>query len=324
MPKKLVIDVDPGIGDAIAIIAALLDPELDVLALTATSGCVSGAIATRNLQAIVEQLDIPKWPRIGAAATPPDPSTDSELTSRPAMRLLERLNGPGGLGEHVAEVAELLHHRESSKLLADLVKEEPNEITLLTLGPLQNVVAASERSQDFLNQLAGCVCLGGSLTVGGDVTAAAEANMLLAPEAARSVIRSAAPKLLIPLDVSNKVTLTLEQVQSLGSGKSRAGQFLHRLLQYALRAHHAHLGMESLLLREVVALAAIARPQLFRTEMVHLDVELRGELTRGMTIHDRRIDAASPNTAVAIDVDAAGVIDYLSDVILKYGRDSSD
>ena len=71
-------------------------------------------------------------------------------------------------------------------------------------------------------------------------------------------------------------------------------------------------------------MTAIARPQLFRTEMVHLDVELRGELTRGMPIHDRRIDAASPNTAVAIDVDAAGVIDYLSDVILKYGRDSSD
>lgn len=319
MPKKLIIDVDPGIGDAIAIIAALLDPELDVLALTATSGCVSGSTATRNLQTIVEQLDIPKWPRIGSAASA-EPQSDSDLAPRSALRLLEKLNGPTGLGDHAAEVAELHHRRESSKLLADLVREEPNAITLLTLGPLQNIVAACERSQDFLNQLSSCVCLGGSLAVGGDVTAAAEANILLAPEAARSVIRSNATKLFIPLDVSNKVLLTMEEVQRLGSGKSRASQFLHRLFHYSLRAHHAHLGMESLQVREVVALAAVARPQLFRTELVHLDVELRGDLTRGMTVYDRRLyEAAAPNTSVAVDVDAAGVIDYLNDVFLKHG-----
>lgn len=320
MPKKLVIDVDPGIGDAIAIVAALLDPQLDVVALTATSGCVPGPVATRNLQAIVEQLDVSKWPRIGAAPIATQAPTDVEQPPHPILRQLEKLNGPSGLGDHVAEVAELHHRRESSKLLSDVVREDPHGVTLLTLGPLQNVVAAGERSQDFLNLLAGCVCLGGSLSVGGDVTAAAEANILLAPEAARSVIRANAPKLLIPLDVSNKVLLTMNEVQRLGSGKSRAAQFLHRLLSYSLRAHHALLGMESLLIREVVALAAITRPKLFRTEMVSLDVELRGDLTRGMTVYDRRIaEASTPNTAVAIDVDAAGVVDYLMDVISNHG-----
>jgi inosine-uridine nucleoside N-ribohydrolase len=212
-----------------------------------------------------------------------------------------------------------LHHRkESSKLLAEVVRENPQEIVLLTLGPLQNVVAASERAPDFLNQLSACVCLGGSLSAGGDVTASAEANILMGPEAARAVLHAAAPKLLIPLDVSNKVLLTMDEAQRLTTGDSRVAKFLQHLFNYSLRAHHAHLGMESLLLREVVALAAVTQPQLFKTESVYLDVELRGELTRGMTIYDRRLfEAPSPNATVATDVDAAGVIDYLMDVVLR-------
>ena len=67
MTQKLIIDADPGIGDAVAIALALLDPDLDVVAVTATSGCVSGKDATRNIQAIVEMLDPPKWPRLGGS-----------------------------------------------------------------------------------------------------------------------------------------------------------------------------------------------------------------------------------------------------------------
>lgn len=313
MSRMLVIDVDPGIGDALAIIAALLDPDLDVIALTATEGCVSGEIATRNLHAIVEQAEVDKWPRIGVALE----KSDVESPAPPPRRLLEKLNGPTGLGEHASQVAELHHRRESSKLLSDLVREHPHQVTLLTLGPLGNLLAASERTADFLNQLEGFVCLGGAFGVNGDITAAAETNILLDPEAARIVLRASAPKFLVPLDVTNKVLLTLAEVQKLSAGNLGATPLLQRLLNFSLRAHHAHLGMESLLIREVVALAAVTRPELFRTEAMHVDVELRGELTRGMTIADRRtFEAPLPNVTVATEVDAAGVVDYLLDVVL--------
>src|SRR5262245_27647751 len=84
--RKLIIDLEPGIGDAVAAILAMLDPEIDLLALTPTSGSVSGGVATRNLHGIVIQIDPPKWPRIGAAEGP----DAGPRTTRPE---LSSLNG---------------------------------------------------------------------------------------------------------------------------------------------------------------------------------------------------------------------------------------
>lgn len=312
MSRKLIIDVDPGIGDAIAAVVAMLDPELDVLALTATPGCVSGEQATTNLQAIVEQLDASKWPRVGAAS----PSSVLEVDDVPALRNLRALNGPTGLGDWQFQVAELHHRKESSKLLIDLVRTYPYQVTLLTLGPLFNVSAACERDPEFLGLLEGLYCLGGAVSDGGDVTAAAEFNVFLNPEAARNVLRGPERKMLIPLDVTNKVTLTFEHFNRLQESSSRGARFLQRLLPYAFRAHHQYLGMEGILLREVVALAAVAQPQLFKSRRMSLDIETSGDLTRGMTVFDRRpFLAGDPNIEVATDVEAQGVLDYLLKVL---------
>src|SRR5262245_16751761 len=101
------IDLDPGIGDAVAAVLAMLDPEIDLLALTATAGCVTGKVATRNLHGILAQVDPPKWPRIGAAEAVP-------AARRPLLgKELEELNGPTGLGD-LEIVAPELHHRHES------------------------------------------------------------------------------------------------------------------------------------------------------------------------------------------------------------------
>ena len=162
MARKLIIDLDPGIGDALAVVAALQDPELDVVALTATAGCVSAAQATRNLQVIVDQVDPPKWPRLGAASETglPFSSTAGEVFQQCA-----RLHGKSGLGEHDFAVAELHHRHESAKLMIDLVRSEPDQITLLTLGPLTNVAVACERFPEFPSLLGNLVCLGGPETL---------------------------------------------------------------------------------------------------------------------------------------------------------------
>ncbi len=123
---------------------------------------------------------------------------------------------------------------------------------------------ACERAPDFLSLLKGLVCLGGSIEVGGDVTAAAEFNIYSDPIAARTVLRSPATKTLIPLDVSRKAILTFEQYDSLKTSEStRLGRFLKDLLPFAFRAHHELLGVEGVPLHEVAALAAISRPELF-------------------------------------------------------------
>ncbi|MDA1013092.1 MAG: nucleoside hydrolase [Planctomycetota bacterium] len=316
VPQKLIIDADPGIGDALAIVLALVDPEIEVVAITAVGGMVSGRDATRNVQSIVDQIDPPKWPRLGSSRV----LCASLNVEYGAMSISPTdLHGPSGLGDFQPKTAELHHPHDSPKLLADLVRESPNEITLLTLGPLTNVARACERSPEFLGQLGALVCCGGSVTADGDVTAAAEFNIFADPEAARFVLRSPASKTLVPLEIGTKVKLTLDQLDRIVEAADVTISILLReLLPFAFRAHHERLGQESLALQELAALTAVMHPRLFERKAMMIDVETSGELTRGMTVFDRRgIQQWQTNIDVLCDIDAQGVIDYLTRTIIR-------
>lgn len=311
MAQKLIIDADPGIGDALAIALAVLDPELDVLAVTGTAGCVSGPVATHNIQAIVEFIDPPKWPRLGTA------ESEVGCTGRgraDGASLPVLLNGEGGLGDFEFNVAELHHPHNSTRLMIDIVRSHPNEVTLLTLGPLTNVELAMERAPDFLGLVNRLVCMGGAVGCGGDVTAAAEFNIFANPTAARNVLLSPATKTLVPLDVSRQVVLTFGQFDRMQSqSNSGLSRLLARLLPFAFRSYHEHLGIEGIRLNEVAALAAISQQRLFEYEPVAIDVEVQGELTRGMTVFDRRgVAQWQTNIEVVSDIDSQGVLDYLT------------
>ena len=317
MAQKLIIDADPGIGDAIAIALAIFDPEIDVVAVTATAGCVDGHDATRNVQAIVEQLDPPKWPRLGESD-----ATASRIGRGFGGAMIDpsALNGESGLGDWEFRVADLHNRHESARLMIDIVRTQPYEITLLTLGPLTNVDLACERAPDFLGLLKGLVCLGGSVDGGGDVSAVAEFNVHSNPPAARTVLRSPATKTLVPLDLSSRVVLTFEHFNRLPTDETPAGRFLGELLPFAFRAYHESLGLEGICLHEVVALASLSRPRLFQSEPMAIDVELSGELTRGMTVFDRRgVRQWQTNIDVLREVDTQGVLDYFTQTIHKAG-----
>lgn len=316
MPNKLIIDVDPGIGDAIAVAVALLDPDVDVIALTATAGCVSGATASRNLQAIVELLDPAKWPRLGASdaplSFPPDSAPPGFLN--PAL-----LTGRNGLGDAAVPVAELHKPPEAVKLLIELVRQHPQEVTLLTLGPLTNVLAAHERDAEFLSLLKELVCLGGSIGVGGDATAAAEFNIFANPDAAHTILRSPATKTLVPLDVSQQVVLSYDQFARLSDvGISRAGKAILEWLQFGLRSAHEHLGLEGFALREIVGLVAVAQERFVHTSSMSLDIEIRDGLCRGVTVFDRRRTRQwKTNIDVVDSVDVQGVLDYFGRMLRR-------
>lgn len=311
LATKLIIDADAGIGDAVAIALALFDPDIEVLGLTATAGRVSVRHSLRNLQAVIDHLDPSRWPRVGRCAE--DLAVASANDPASAVQTVF-LNGETGLGDWNFDVAELHRPLEAAKLLIDLVKTQPHEITLLTLGPLTNVALACERAPEFLDLLGGLVCSAGSLAVGGDVTAAAEFNIHADPVAARSVLRSPATKTLVPLDVSRRVVLTFEQFNRLTSGvETPLKGLMKHVLPFAFRAYHEHLGQEGVPLHEVAALAAVARPRLFSRASMALDVETQGELTRGTTVFDRRRTPNwQSNIDVLTDIESQGVLDYVS------------
>ncbi|MDG2389221.1 MAG: nucleoside hydrolase [Planctomycetaceae bacterium] len=287
MTHKVIIDADPGIGDALAIALALTDPRLDVLALTATAGVVSGEQATRNLQSILESLDPVKWPRLGCCSNPTPVSSYDSLggNARPVD-----LHGTRGLGEIEPPVSSLQHLKSSVKLMTELVREMQGDITLLTFGPLTNIQLAVERMPDFLEQLNRLVCFGGVNQGPGDVTAVADFNFHADPDAAHAVMNSHCTKTLVPLDVASQFVFSFEELNRFQFESAGAlGGFFKKLVTYFLRANHSHLGVEGVSLSELLALMAVTEPAQLTTEMRHVDVELQGDLTRGMSVIDRRM-----------------------------------
>lgn len=321
MPQKLIIDADPGIGDALAIAVAMLDPDLDVIALTAVGGSVSAVQSGRNLQSVVEALDPSKWPRIGVADSGQRlQAAEVSYPDSPEWQQRERsLNGPEGLGDWKPSIADLHHPKDAAKLMTELARQYPQEVVLLTLGPLTNLALACDRDAEFLGRLQGVVCLAGAVTAPGNVTPAAEFNVLHHPEAARLVLRFPATKTLVPLDVSLRAMLTFEQFHRLNlTDETRCGHLLRQLIPFALRAHHQHLGVEGMWLPELTALAALARPKLVHRTTMALDVETDGKLTRGMTVFDRRAKPSwRGNIDVLQEVDPQGILDYLTSIVAR-------
>ena len=311
MPRKVIIDADPGIGDALAIALALLDPEIDLIGVTAVAGCVTGPVATQNLLSIVEAVDPPKWPRFGAStAGRPRFTVNDDLLEGFFDPL--RLNGDYGLGKSEVQFAQLANQRDSARMMIDLVRNNPHQVTLLTLGPLTNVATASELAPDFLSNLQQLVCLGGSIGAGGDVTAAAEFNVFCNPMAATLMLNAPVTKTLIPLDVSSQPVLSFDLFNRIRQTvQPGLNWFFDELIPFTLRAHHEQLGLEGWPLREVAALAFLTQPRHFGSSPMSVGIEQSGTLTRGVTVIDqRRIPRWQTNCEVVESVDAQGVLDY--------------
>ena len=302
MARKVIIDCDPGIGDAVALCLALFDPRLEVIAVTAVEGQVRAGQASLNAQAIVDLLDPPRLPRLGTATAPDNAPT---VNTRP-------MQGDDGLANSGLAVAQLHHQHPSEKILCDEIRTAPELITVVCLGPLTNLARALQRDPSLAGIIGHVVIAGGSPNCIGDVTPAAEFNMFYDPLSARAVFRAPLTKTLVPLDVTDRVRLTLDLVDQLPDETSRAGRLLRRLLPFSFRAHRQHLGQESIILSEAVALAAVLHPELFELEEMKGDVETKGELTVGATIFDRRANSHwQASMAVVTEVDVVAVRDFL-------------
>lgn len=294
MTRKVIIDCDPGVDDAVALCLALFDPSIEVLAVTAVEGCVAADQANQNLHGIIERLDPPKLPRIGAAS----PSENA-----PAVDT-RSLHGDDGLANLGLEVPRFNHPHASEKLISDLVRAFPGEVTIITLGPLTNVARAFRRDPALASQVGALVMTGGSPSCVGNITPCAEFNVFYDPVSAREVFCSRTTKSLIPLDITRQVAFGLDLMDELPSVESRVGRFLRALVPFFFRAYHQRLAQESINLNDAVGMIAALHPEMFQMEGMAGDVEWSGELTRGVTVFDRRPHPEwRPNMEVAVGVD---------------------
>ena len=314
IPRKVIIDCDPGIDDAVALCMALFEPRLDVMAVTAVAGNVPAEQATLNVQAVIDQLDPPRLPRVGSARP-------LEGVGEVKPRLLHGKDGLGGTG---VEVSQLHQQHAAEKILVDQVRSAPGEITIVCLGPLTNIARAFHRDPELPGLIGQLILSSGSIAARGNATPAAEFNIHSDPYAAKLVFESIAPKLMIPLEVSEEVEFDMGFVQQLPSVTTNAGRLLRRMIPFSFRAYHQHMGRERIQLPDAVSLLAAIQPELFEIQSMTGDIETQGELTVGATVFDRRpLSNWGYPLDVAHQVDAAAAKDCIIRCLSTAGKERS-
>jgi inosine-uridine nucleoside N-ribohydrolase len=304
MARKVILLADPGIDGAFAIALALHDPQLEVLGLAASAGNVGAEAATRNMHILVEHFDPRRWPRVGAALP-----VEYDVNGT-------QLHGPNGLGGLSFPCAELHHTHPSDKVIIDLVRQHPKEVTLIVMGPLTVLARALDRDPDLPSLLHSIVAVGGAWHEPGNASAVAEFHFYCDPPAARQVLHCKAPLTLVPLDVTRKLLLSPSELLELPAPQSRTCQFLRQIAAFGIGATSNLYGLEGFHLKDVLGLVPLTVPGALSTRPMVVDVETRGELTRGMSVVDTRArPPGAPNVELAVGVDVEAVRGYMNRVL---------
>jgi inosine-uridine nucleoside N-ribohydrolase len=273
-PSRVIIDTDPGVDDALALLLALRSPELKIEAITPVAGNVPLSLTLPNALRMAEiagRTDIPV--AVGAKA----PLFRRLVTATYA-------HGENGLGGAVFPEPKLKPvDMPATEMIRQIVHKYPHEVTLITIGPMTNVAAALNADSELASLVKALVMMGGSLS-GGNITPAAEFNVYVDPEAAKIVFQSGIPITMVGLDVTRKTSLTDEHQRMLQSNPDPVSQAAAKIARNAIdhtRAQGFTVGPN---MHDSLAIAAFLDPSILKWRDYYVDVETTGELTAGETL----------------------------------------
>lgn len=303
--KKVIIDTDTGVDDAIGCALALESPELDVLAFTTSFGNVSVKLTTENTAYLMEvygRSDIPLGKGAGRA-----------LVGSP--NYADFVHGQDGVGNAGYPKATKVKPdvRNAAQMTIDIVREHPGEVTYIALGPLTNLALAMQLDPDLGDVLKSVVWMGGNVWVPGNVTPVAEADAWHDPEAAQIVLQEPRWKVtMVGLDVTDDTLLYEHELDHLKSAGPR-GEYLAAMLPFYIDFYENKLEERACAMHSALTVGVVVDESIITEyEELPVQVELSGTHTRGMTIADRRLNASNggekqwpdtPDTKVLKDVD---------------------
>ena len=320
--KRIIIDTDPGIDDAAAILLVLASPELSVEAITAVYGngpveqCAGNAL--RILQA-AGRLDIPVYQ---GAAKP--------LLRSPNEGWAGQVHGADGLGNIQSPLPttqrEATARRHAVLEIIDRVMSSPGEITILALGRMTNVALAVSLEPRLAESVAGIIVMGGALSVPGNVSPVASANLFEDPEAAAIVYSSGATLVQVGLDVCNQVIVSGAQLERIVQADSPAARLLAAATP-CLQRFYVEQGLleagAGVRYNDVPAVAFAIDAGLFRACPLYVEIETHSPLSRGQTVADPVADQGNlggraANATVCMEVDAPRLTDLFTHRIVGY------
>jgi len=276
----VILDTDPGVDDALAIMLALSSPELDVLGLCTVSGNVPLDVGTRNalaLLAFLGRVDVPVF--VGA---------DRPLERDPVFAT--EVHGAGGMGRAILPVSTADAQEDAVGFLVRVLSERPGEVVVIAVGPLTNLALAELREPGVLKKAKQVIVMGGAIVEPGNASPAAEFNFFADPHAAQVVIRCGASVVLVPLDATHQVMLQAADIETqIVPLSTERSQFVVDAVHDVLALYEG-MGRDPVVyLHDPLAVGMAVAPELLEVEIVHVDVETEGVLTLGQVVADLRV-----------------------------------
>lgn len=309
MLKKIIIDTDPGIDDAMAIFLALRSPEIKVMGLTSIFGNVNCAQATLNALRLLEIESHTDIPVAKGCDMPLFINTEHYATF---------VHGDDGLGNTNQPLPKNKPMDISAtEFIIKTILENPGEITLVPIGPLTNIALAVKLEPKIIKLVKEVVIMGGAATVPGNVTPVAEANIWHDPHAASIVFSSGMPVTMIGLDVTTKIIQNKSYLNQIYSANNPATILLKNIMPCYQSFYFEFFGSEDIHTHDPSTIAYLINPELFTAKRMPIFVETQGHCM-GQTIPDYRGKWGKlPLSNVCVEVNSSGVLELIRDRLMK-------
>ncbi len=273
--KQIIIDTDPGIDDALAILMLLNSKEIEVKAITTVAGNQNIQTVTNNAATIIKQSgkNIPLF----------------SGSAKPLVKKLQvgKVMGKTGLGK-VQRIAEKKLNQKAVSKILELVSKKPGQISILAIGPLTNIAIAIKSDPSFCKNVKKIVIMGGAIEIYGNMSRVAEFNFFVDPEAADIVFSSSCKKILIPLDRCYEVPLFKQDFYFLKDSKLYG--FIKAMIDPYIENLSLFEGRSGAIVYDALAAYYFINSSAFETSFIDIKIETKGKLTRGMCVVEKRLN----------------------------------
>lgn len=311
MTKRIILDVDTGTDDAVALMAAALSPEIELVGATTVMGNCAAPITLENTLRVFDHigLSVPVYAGMSLPMVRPDLPRDTPSVIH-------------GDFLELAPARSAAQPQNAVDWLIETYLASEGEITLVPVGPLTNIAMAMRHEPRILDKIPEIVLMGGAHHL-GNVTPSAEFNIWMDPEAARVVIGSGVPLRIVPLDATHKALVSLDDCATLRTLGTPAADAAATFIEQRIDGYNKSQPMKqpnSAPVHDVLAVFAVIDPSILETAHIFVDVETTGELTTGRTVCDfGRRSGKAPNAHFATGVDREKFFAMLSDTLGRRG-----
>ncbi len=300
--QRVIIDTDPGIDDALAILFLAASPEISVEAITVTHGNTTVDKCAINALKLIELAQLTHVPVALGASTP--------LVRE--LGVAEETHGNGGMGYAVLpDSLTKLSPKHAVDVIIALIHKYPNEITMLCIGPMTNLALAIRRDPSITPLIKRVVSMSGTIHHPGNATPSSEYNVFCDPHAYDIVVRAGFDLTVVPLDVTYQCVLKKSHIARMKSARPEIVKFIDDSTRFYMEFHGEYQNIDGCAINDPLAAAILIRPDLVELVDYHMTVELSGKHSRAKTSVDHfKAMGHQPNAKVAMKVNVEAFMDF--------------